>query len=52
MSAFVEKEGLPGYTYKTEPVNDETIALERASGHTLRHTVRQTATGFKVLRIF
>ena len=51
MSAFVEKDDLPGYTYKTEPVNDETIALER-KWHILRHTVRQTATVLRLLRIF
>ena len=45
MSAFVEKDDLPGYTYKTEPVNDETIALERKWAHTTPHS---TSDGYRV----
>ncbi len=40
MSAFVEKDDLPGYTYKTEPVNDETIALERKWAHSTSDSYR------------
>ena len=46
MSAFIEKKGLPGYTYKTEPVNDETIALERKWAHTKPHS---TSDSYRVL---
>lgn len=45
MSAFVEKEGLPGYTYKTELVNDETIALERKWANATPHN---STEGYRV----
>lgn len=39
MSAFAKTNNdLPGYTYKTEPINDETIAKERKWAHTTPHS--------------
>ena len=39
MSAFAKTNNeLPGYTYKTEPVTDETIAKERKWAHTTPHS--------------